>query len=231
MVTRNIIIFGEPSIDRRFLLKMLVTCDSNVLQPVRIFEAHVHSTFSTSKNQYRFYDTAGLDSDVSKLEPREALGNLYRFIRVFDGGINLLIYVVDDRHSVDNIKLFYDFLCRRDVPIILVTSNAHPPSASHSELDLPQFKHILTLNDPKREDEASLREAISEHIERDPKSIPLIERFEVTARGFWKLLERAAGWSISDYHDALKASLMDHETFSDRDVDAICESIVQSMKK
>lgn len=56
---------------------------------------------------------------MSSLEPREVLGNLYCFTRAFDSGWFMLS--MTDTYSVHNI----DFLCRQDVPTILVMSNPH----------------------------------------------------------------------------------------------------------
>src|SRR5882757_5942236 len=162
MVTRNVIIFGEQSIDRRLVLKLLgisVNRKSNLHSPVGIFETQIHSAITTSQSQYMFYDTVGLVSDRLTLEPREALGNLYRFTRALVGGINLLIYVAGDRHSVNNVKLFHEYLYKQDVPIILVTTNLHPPSWSRLELEnLPHFEVVLTLTNPESEND--LRRAI-----------------------------------------------------------------------
>jgi hypothetical protein len=234
MVTRNVIIFGDPLIDRRFLLKLLgisVTWNPNVLPLLTIFETQTHLV-NTNRNQYVLYNTAGLHSDVSNLEPRELLRNLHRFTRAIDGGINLLIYVIDDNHSVHNICLFHDFFCRRDAPIILVTSNSHPPSRSESDKYLPRFAAVLTLTGANLEsDKHDIQETISMNIKRDPKDILPIDRFEMTATRSWQLLERAAGWSVPTWQDALKATLMEEAFFSDQDASAKCQDIADYIKK
>jgi hypothetical protein len=198
------------------------------------FETQTHSVV-TSRNKYKLYNTAGLHSDVSSLKPREVLGNLYRFIRAFDGGIHLLIYVVDEKykHSVNNVKLFYDFLCRRDVPIILVTSSPQVPSASRSEINsLPHFKDVLVLNgDNPESDRTNLREALSTYIKRDPKEILPMDRFQTTTSKSWKLLERAAGWSMPQYQDAIKGTLIDEAFFSEQDAAVRAQYIADYIKK
>ena len=234
MVTRNIIIFGDPLIDRRFLLKLLgisVTRNPNVLPLLTVFETQTH-LINTRLYQYVLYNTAGLYSDSSNLEPRQLLSNLYRFTRAIDSGINLLIYVVDNKHSIDNIRLFHDFFCRRDAPIILVTSNSCPPSLSESDKYLPRFGAVLTLTgaNPER-DKYIIGEAISANIKRDPKDIHPMDRFEITAIQSWKLLERTAGLSIPKWRDALKATLMDQAFFSEQDASAKCQDIVDFIKK
>ena len=232
MVSRNVIIFGDPSIHRRFLLKLLgISWNINVLPPVTIFETSTH-LINTNKNQYVLYNTAGLHSDVSNLEPRQLLSNLYRFTRAIDGGINLLIYVVDNKHSVNNIRLFHDFFCRRDAPIILVTSNFRPPSRSESDNYLPRFEAVLTLTgaDPGS-DKHNIQEAMDINMKRDAKDILPMDRFEMTAIQSWKLLERAAGWSIPKWRDALKATLVEAAFFSEQDASAKYQDIVNYIKK
>ena len=233
MVLRNIVIFGDPSVDRRFILKLLgisVTWNPDVLPLLMIFETQIHSV-TIGRNKYKLYNTAGLHSDVSSLEPREVLGSLYRFTRTFDGGIHLLVYVVDDKYPANNVEIFYDFLCRQDVPIILVTSNPHPPSRSEVN-NLLHFKNILILNgDNLENDRDRLREAISTHIKRDPKEILPKDRFENTTVNSWKLLERAAGWSIPQYRDAIKSTLIDEAFFSEQDAAVSSQCIVDYIKK
>ena len=234
MATRNIIIFGDPSIDRRFLLKLLgisVTRHFTVCPPCNVFETQTHSV-TIGKHECKLYNTAGFQSDVSRLEPRKTMGNLYRFIRAFESSINLLIYVVHDQHSVNNIKMFYDSFCRRDVPIILVTSNSNPPSTFHLKPDdLPHFKAVLTLYDDPESDRASLREAIVAHIKGYHKDISPLVRFEITAIKCWELSERAAGWSIPKWRSALKATLMEDVFFSEQDAAAKSQVIVDQIKK
>ena len=230
MVLRNILIFGDPVIDRRFVLERAgISFDPNAPLP-RIFETQRH--FVTISNQeYALYYTAGLPSSTaarSSLQAREVLGNLYRLIRAFDGGINLLIYVVRaNKPSPSTFRLFYDFLCREDAPIILVQATDSPTNPV-----LSWFKLALTLDgtDPEN-DKINLHKAIAKCLKKDPKVIPPIERFEQTARESWKLWEKIANWSLADCRDALKYTLKNHGYFSEKDAEAKCESIVESIKK
>ena len=235
MVFRNIVIFGDPSVDRRFIFKPLgirsVTWNANIIPLLMIFETQIYSV-TTSRNKYKVYDTAGLHSDVSSLEPRQVLGSLYRFISAFDGGIHLLVYAVDDKYSVNDVKIFYDFLCRRNVPIILVTSNPHLPSMSRSVNNLPHFKDILILKgDNPENDRDRLQEALSTHIKRDPKEILPMNRFEMTIVKSWKLLERAAGWTIPQYRDAIMATLIDEAFFSEQGAAVRSQYMADYIKK
>ena len=233
MVPRNILIFGDPSTDRRFVLRLLGVSIArsdhfSVLPPAKIFETQTHVPTNT-RNKYKLYNTAGLESEVSKLEPREVLGRLYHFIRAFDGGINLLIYVVNDKPLPNNMKLFHEFLCRQDVPIILITDTPRPSRPSR----YPPFKVVLPMDsaNPSEIDRANLQEAISLHLKRYPKEVLPISRFEETTIQSWNLLERAAGWSISEYQDAFRATLMEDAFFSEEDAAAKCQDIVVHIKK
>lgn len=225
MVIRNIITFGDPAIDRNFVLELAGASPDHHSLPPKIFETHRHSV-TISEHQYALYNTAGLSgSGSSSLQAREFLGNLYRFIRAFDGGINLLIYVVHtDKPSSSNFRLFYEYLCQQDAPIILVQTT-HMPS------DLSSFSLVLTLDGVNPEsDKVNLRKAITKHAKKHPKVIPPIERFELTASESWKLLEKIAEWSLTDYRDALKFTFERYGFFSENDAHAKCESIVESLK-
>jgi hypothetical protein len=226
MVPRNIIIFGDPAIDRRFVLELAgASLDPFGLSP-RIFETQRHSV-TISDQEYALYNTAGLPSTgSSSLQAREVLGNLYRFIRAFDGGINLLIYVVrTDQPTTSNFRLFFDYLCQQDAPIILVQTT-HPPS------EFMWFRLVLVLDgaDPES-DKVNLHKAIAKHLKKNPRFISPMERFETTARGSWKLLESKASWSLADCRDALRFTFEKHGFFSEKDASARCESIVESIKK
>jgi hypothetical protein len=228
MVLRNIIIFGDPAVDRHSVLELAGASIDPFRPPPEIFETERYSV-TISDQEYALYNTAGLPSSGagrSSLRAREVLGNLYRFIRSFDGGINLLIYVVDmDKPTTSNFKLFYDYLCQHDTPIILVQTTHQPPESDW-------FRLVLTLDGAEPEsDRVNLQKAIARYLKKNPKSIHPTERFEVTARGSWKLLEKKANWSLADCRDALKFTFEKHGFFSERDADAKCESIVESIKK
>ena len=228
MVLRNIIIFGDLAIDTRFVLERAGASIDPFRLPPRIFEAERYSV-TIAGQEYALYNTAGLPSPGpggSSLQAREVLGNLHRLIRSFDGGINLLIYAVrTDKPTPDNFSLFFDYLCQRDAPIILVQTT-HQPS------DVALFKLVLTLDGADWEsDRVNLQKAIVKYLKKNPKVIDPTERFKLTARGSWKLLEKGANWSLADCRDALKFTFVKHGFFSEKDADEQCESIVESIKK
>ena len=79
-------------------------------------------------------------------------------------------------------------------------------------------------------DEVNLQEAITKHLNRNPKFIPHDERFESAVRGCWKLLGKEASWSLADFRDALKLNYKkDRWLRLDNDMDATCERIIKQV--
>jgi hypothetical protein len=144
------------------------------------------------------------------------LENLYFLTRMFDI-VDLLIYVVrTDTPTSSNFRFFYDYFCQQDTPIILVQT-------THTHSELSWFKLVLTLDgaDPAS-DKANLRKAITS---RNSEFIRYVERFESTARGCWKLLEKEASWSLADFGDALNVIFKKH---GEKDRAKRCERIIES---
>lgn len=229
MVPRNIIIFGAPTIDRRFVLKLAGVPDANSPSPAKIFQTQRHSSV-ISKQQCTLYDTAGLnDSDVLSLEAREALGNLYRFTHALSGGINLLIYVVHDQPSPNNLKLFRDYLCRQDAPLILITTNLNHLSSKPDGVS-----HVLGLpldGTDAESDKVLLQKSITRHLKKNPEVIQPMDRFERTAKESWKLLEKAARWTLAESRNALRDTFMEDAFFSEEYAKKKCGDIVEYIKK
>src|ERR1700678_4497477 len=151
MVPYNVIIFSPAMIDRSFVLELagVPYANGSASASLRTFKTQKHSV-TISNNQYTLYDTAGLtDSDASSkaLKPLEAFRSLYQFICALDGGVNLLIYVVDDRPSLNNFKLFHDYICQGDSPIIVVTTDPDHPAVPRSLPDGAKFTHVFLPRD------------------------------------------------------------------------------------
>ena len=225
---RNIIIFGDPAIDTRFVVELAGPSWLKPFDPFRsVFKANTYH-IDISGQRYWLHHTAGLPSSRtarSSLQALDVLRNLHHFIHTFDGGVHLLIYVVRaDKPTSSNFKLFYDYFCQQDTPIILVQTT-HTPS------ELSWFNLVLTLDiaDPES-DKVNLHKAITKHLDRNPKSIPLMERFEPAARGCWRLLEKEAGWSCADFGDALKVIFKQHHD-GDRRCQRIIKDFQMSLKK
>jgi hypothetical protein len=223
MSHRNIIIFSDPAIDTHFVIELAGACRLNPFDPLRsVFETYIYDVTISNQGCW-LYHTAGIPSSrtaKSSLRAPDILENLYSFTRMIGGVVHLLIYVVrTDTPTSSNFRIFYDYLCQQDAPIILVQTT-HTPS------ELSWFNLVLTLDgaDPEN-DKVNLHRAIKRHLNRNPKSIPLMERFESTARGCWKLLENEASWSAARCRNILKFIFKKYE---EKDGDTRCERIIES---
>jgi hypothetical protein len=225
MPIRNIIIFGDPAIDTRFVVELVRAFQQKMtFDPFRsVFKTNSYYSI-ISDQQYWLHHTAGLPSSRtgrSSLQPPDVLENLYALTRLF-GTVHLLIYVVRaDKPITSNFRLFYDYLCQQDTPIILVQTT-HKPS------ELSWFNLVLTLDgaDPAS-DKVNLQKAITRHSNRNPQFICYTDRFESAARGCWKLLEEEASWSFAHFGDALKVIFKKHE---EKDGDTRCERIIEDFQ-
>jgi hypothetical protein len=139
--------------------------------------------------------------------------------------VHLLIYVVrTDKPTSNNFRLFYDYLCQQDVPIILVQTT-HTPS------DVSWFDFVLTLDGVNPEsDKVNLHNAITKHLKRNPRVVSCPQRFESAARGCWKLLAKEASWSLTDFRDALKFNYKKLGCFTEDGLDTICERIIEDFQ-
>ena len=223
MDDRDIIIFGDPAIDTRFVVELAGPSDTEPFVPFRsVFETNTYYA-TISDQRCWLHHTAGISSSHagrSSLQALDVSKNLYSFIRRFQNGVHLLIYVVrTDKPTSNNFRLFYDYLCQQDIPIILVQTT-HTPS------ELSWFNFVLTLDgaDPKS-DKINLHKAITGHFNSNCNSIPPIERFESTARGCWKLLEKEASWSLADFGDALKVIFKNYKGGDSR-----CKRIIEDFQ-
>jgi hypothetical protein len=221
----NIMIFGDPAIDTRFIVELL---GGSHVDPLRsVFETNVYD-IDRAHQDYSLYHIAGIPSsrtDRSSLQARMVLKNLPKL-----SWINLLIYVVHtDKPTSNNFRFFYDYLCKQDAPIILVQT-------THTHSELSWFDLVLTLDgaDPES-DKVNLRNAVTKHLNRKPRYFMYDERFNWAAGACWKLLGKEAGWSFEDFRDALKLTCKKADWLSERAADPICERIIEhdqmSLKK
>jgi hypothetical protein len=230
MAYRNIIIFGDPGIDTRFVVELAGGCQLNLFDPLcSIFKTNC---YRATNRRCWLHHTAGIPSSRtgrSSLQAPEVLENLYSFIRRFSG-VDLLIYVVrTDKPTSNNFRLFYDYICQQDTPIILVQT-------THTASEVSWFDLILTLDGANPEsDKVNLHNAITKHLERNPSVMSCPQRFESAARGCWKLLAKEASWSFADFRDALKLNYKKFGYFTWNGLDTICERIIEpfqmSLKK
>ena len=224
MPLRKIIIFGDPAIDTRFVVELAGASRLKPFVPFRsVFKTCIYA-LTISDQQYWLCHTAGIPSSRtgrSSLQAPDILKNLYAFINLFIN-VHLLIYVVrTDAPTSSNFRVFYDYFCQQDTPIILVQTT-HTPS------ELSWFDLVLTLDgaDPGS-DKVNLHKAITRYVNTSPKFIPRIERFESTARGCWKLLAKEASWSLEDFGEALKVIF---KKDGERDGDTRCERIIEDFQ-
>jgi hypothetical protein len=222
MPSRHIIIFSDPAIDTRSIVELAGASNLQPFDPFRsVFKTSNYSV-TISDQRYILSDTAGLPSSRtgrSSLQAPDVLKNLYSLTCMLNV-VHLLIYVVrTDKPTSSNFRLFYDYFCQQDAPIILVQTT-HTPS------ELPWFNLILTLDgaDPAS-DKVKLYRTIKEHLNRNPKRLPRVEQFESAARGCWKLLEKEASCSLADFGDALKVIFKKYP-----DGDTRCERIIKDFQ-
>ena len=226
MVDRDIIVFGDPAIDTRFVVEL---AGASYVDPLRsVFETKSYEV-TISDRRGRLHHTAGIPSsytDRSSLRAPDVLENLSSLIRRFIW-VRLLIYVVcTDKPTSNNFRFFYDYLCKQNTPIILVQTT-HTPS------ELSWFDLVLTLDgaDPES-DKVNLHKAITKHLNRNSDLI--LNQFELAAIGCWKLLAKEASWSLADFRHALKLNYK-FGYMSEEYVDTNCERIIgylqMSLKK
>jgi hypothetical protein len=224
MAYRNIMFFGDPAVDTRFVVKLAGASRLKRFDPLRsVFKTNTYRIV-ISGQRYWLHHTPGIPSSRtgrSSLQAPDVLENLYSFIRQFSQ-VHLLIYVVrTDKPTSNNFRFFYDYFCQQDIPIILVQTT-HTPS------DVSWFDLVLTLDGADLEsDRVNLHKAITKHINRNPKLMFRSERFKSAARGCWKLLAKEASWSLTDFRDALKSIFKNYHLLSEKVVDTRCEWIME----
>jgi len=123
---RNVVIFGQTGAGKSSIL--------NMLAGEKVATVSGGASGCTSSNQsypiphsgknYTFWDTAGLnESDDGTVSSRHAIQNLLDLVK--DNDINLLVYCVRDRLPNIirvNYDLFWGIVCKKKVPIVLVTT-------------------------------------------------------------------------------------------------------------
>ena len=222
-----IIVFGDPAIDTRFVVELAGASRLEPFGPLRsVFKTELYDVIISDRRYWLHY-TVGIPSSRtgrSSLQAHDVLKNLYSFVNLFDK-VHLLIYVVrTDKPASNNFRFFYDYLCQQDIPIILVQT-IHTPS------ELSWFDLVLTLDgvDPES-DKVNLHNAITKHLNRNPKFISYNDRFESAAGGCWKLLAKEANWSLAEFRDALKLNYKKDRWLTEKDVDARSERIIEHVQ-
>ncbi|TFK17258.1 hypothetical protein FA15DRAFT_650474 [Coprinopsis marcescibilis] len=128
---RNVVVFGETGVGKSSIINMLARGDSPVAE---VSSGVVGCTFASAAyrteiegEKYILWDTAGLNEGYTgTVNSREAAQNLQELSNRLDGRINLLVYCIRGKRLrqviMDNYDLFYNRICRRNVPIVLVVT-------------------------------------------------------------------------------------------------------------
>ena len=230
---RRIIVFGDQAIDRDFVVKLTGASQTNPFDPSdSCFTSNTYRVAADDQTFLLYYHVTSIPSSRmgrSSLQAPDILKKLYGLIRQFNH-VHLLIYLVRaDKPTSSNFRIFYDYLCQQDTPIILVQTTQTPS-------ELSWFDLVLTLDgaDPES-DKVNLHTAITKHLNKNPKFISYTDRFRSTARGCWKLMAKDASWSLAGFRDALKLTYKVDRWLTEEEVDAICERIIEpfqiSLKK
>ena len=127
MTYNNVVIFGESGVGKSSLVNMVLGKDvaqtSSSAQGCTFGSAPYKATFS--EYTFTLYDTAGLN-EITTVQPKEAVVNLYELMTRLHEGISLLVYVVRGPRiketTLRNYQLFHNILCDRKVPIVLVVT-------------------------------------------------------------------------------------------------------------
>ena len=216
----NVIVFGAPDIDRCSFIQLagVETDSESVPRPV-VFETRKY-TVDISQQHYTLYDTTGLSDSDQPVDAQKALSMLHRFTRLLDGPINLLVYVVHDKPAENNYRLFCEYLCGGEVPVILFQKD---PTATRP-ID-PPFKLAKVFRHNDRWD------TIYSICNKKAKPTPPMELFMKTTIASWLLLEKAAGWTLPVCRDAFKRTLIKDGSFTEAEAERACQNVTELIKK
>lgn len=124
------VVFGETGAGKSSVVNMLEEMTENPSKaPISnravgvTFQNKCYSRQIGSK-LFNVYDTAGLNEGAEGQVPADqAIPQLYELLYSLEGGVNLLILVLQGRitkATKQNYEIFYDILCRRRVPIVII---------------------------------------------------------------------------------------------------------------
>lgn len=125
-VAKNVVIFGETGVGKSSLVNMIAGADV-----ASIGSGATGCTFQSASYtaiidgvQVCLHDTVGLNEGQSgTVAARDAIIALYKLLDGLEDGVSLLVYCMRGRiksTTAKNYRLFYDGLCQRQVPIVLV---------------------------------------------------------------------------------------------------------------
>lgn len=122
----NIILFGESGSGKSSIINMIAE------RTVATISSGARGcTFQSARHlihiegfPYHIYDTAGLDEgDTGTVPKNDAIVQLFRLLKSLETGVNLLVFCMKGPRIKEaghkNWRLFYEIICRRQVPIVI----------------------------------------------------------------------------------------------------------------
>lgn len=129
---KNIVLFGETGADKSSLVKLMAGKEVSVTSPdpKRCTMHWKDYIIDFGDKTYKVFDTIGLEEpQLGIREYLESVDGAYRLIKELDrqGGIDLLLFCIRpcriNATLYGNYKLFHDYLCEGNVPIVLVIAH------------------------------------------------------------------------------------------------------------
>ncbi|KAG1779421.1 hypothetical protein EV702DRAFT_101007 [Suillus placidus] len=130
--SKNIVLFGEMGADKRLLVNLMAGKEVSVASPdmQRCMMHWKDYIINFGDKTYKVFDTNGLEEPQLEIrEYLESVDSAYRLIKELDrqGGIDLLLFCIRpcriNATLYSNYKLFHDYLCEGNVPIVLVITH------------------------------------------------------------------------------------------------------------
>jgi tRNA U34 5-carboxymethylaminomethyl modifying GTPase MnmE/TrmE len=132
-LTRNIVIFGETGAGKSSVINLMAGKQIAHISPdshrCTLHWTEYPITFENG-TRYKVFDTVGLEEP--RLQTKDyltAISNAYGLINTLKerGGIDLLLFCIRGGRVTatlqNNYRLFFEFLCEEEVPLVLVVTN------------------------------------------------------------------------------------------------------------
>ena len=127
--TPNVVIFGEEGVGKSSVVNMIAGHDIASTSGEASACTFESKSFLVNLDDrpVTLWDTVGLHEGGVNTEAKDAIVNLYKLLKSLENGISLLVYCVrgpkpNISRTARNYKIFYDGLCQRRVPIVLVVT-------------------------------------------------------------------------------------------------------------
>lgn len=148
---KNIVLFGETGADKSLLINLMAGKEVSIASP-DLQRCTMHwkdYTIDFGDDTYKVFDTAGLEEpQLGIREYLESVDGAYRLIKELDqqGGIDLLLFCIRpcriNATLYSNYKLFHDYLCEGNVPIVLVITHLEREWVGWWERVQGKFEHF-----------------------------------------------------------------------------------------